>query len=179
LDLVVVLDASTSMAGERAAAAAGAALELLGAMDLGRAADHAALVSFDGRARVLHGLDGDRAALESAVAGVLPSPGTRIDRGLSTALEVLFGPGGRSGAARVALLLSDGGQAEEPEAAKAAVRLARQRGVEVFAVGVGADEEGAALLTDLAGADRYVHAPRPGDMARVYARISASLDRCP
>ncbi|MCC7018757.1 MAG: VWA domain-containing protein [Ardenticatenales bacterium] len=112
LDLVLVHDVSSSMAAPAAdgvrtklEVAAEAALVFLERMDPAR--DRVAVVAFDAEARVAAPLSGDRRAAELALAALTPGRGTRIDRGLQAAIDVVAGDP-RALALPVIVLLSDG-----------------------------------------------------------------------
>ncbi len=180
LDLVLVLDASSSMQGEKLAAAKVAIGSFLDLARLEPGRDRASLVRFDGEASTVAGLSEDRDALTAALAGIQTGEGTRIDLGLSEAIRVLDeGKRPVSEALPVIILLSDGRQEEAVEAARAAGATARERSYEVFTIGLGEDVD-AALLGELATSpDRYLAAPGEADLAEVYAGIAGRLVGCP
>ncbi|MCB0215262.1 MAG: VWA domain-containing protein [Chloroflexi bacterium] len=179
LDLVLVLDTSSSMQGDKLDAAKAAIGSFLDLARLEPGRDRAALVGFDATARTLQGLTEDRAALRAALAGVVSGEGTRIDRGLGEAIAVLDAGRRESGALPVVVLLSDGRQDEDVAAARAAGDAARQRGFEVYTIGLGQDVD-AALLGELAtSADRYLAAPSEAELEGIYAGIAGRLVGCP
>lgn len=179
LDIVLALDASSSMEGAKLQAALGAVRGFLGAARLAPGADQAALVTFAETATVVQGLTSDAALLEAAVGRVQTGLGTRIDRGLGTALDLLAG-GGRAGQAQpVVILLSDGRQDLALDEARAAGRRAKDGGVEVYTIGLSQDVD-ADLLRELASRpDHYVPAADAADLAAVYADIAGRLTGCP
>jgi Mg-chelatase subunit ChlD len=168
-DVVIVLDASTSMEGSKLAAARADVVAFAAAMRF--PADQVALVAFSELARLELRLAGNPDALIEPLAAVAPSPGTRIDRGLAEAAAELGGsrhmPGNRS----VILLLSDGGQVEEPSAARSAAAAARARGIVIYAVGVGADADESILVDIAGGRGQYRFAPTADQMAELYRDI--------
>lgn len=179
LDIVLALDASSSMEGAKLQAALGAVRGFLGAARLVPGADQAALVTFAETATVVQGLTSDAALLEAAVGRVQTGLGTRIDRGLGTALDLLAA-GGRAGQAQpVVILLSDGRQDLALDEARAAGQRAKDGGVEVYTIGLSQDVD-ADLLRELASRpDHYVPAAGAGDLAAVYADIAGRLTGCP
>ena len=95
------------------------------------------------------------------------------------ALDELAGEGARTQAGQAIVLLSDGDQTEDADAARAAGLLASNSGVPVYTIGLGADAN-ADLLTDVAGSSSRTYiAPNADDLAGVYERIAAGLARCP
>ena len=179
LDIVLVLDASSSMEGAKLQAALAAVRGFLGAARLAPGADQAALVTFADTATVVQGLTSDAALMEAAVGKVTTGLGTRIDRGLTAALDLLA-VGGRGGQAQpVVVLLSDGRQDLALDEARAAGRRARDGGVEVYTVGLSQDVD-ADLLRELASQpDHFVPAADAADLSAVYADIAGRLTGCP
>lgn len=179
LDIVLVLDASSSMEGAKLQAALAAVRGFLGAARLQPNADQAALVTFADTATVVQGLTSDAALLEAAIDTVTTGLGTRIDRGLGAALDLLAA-GGRPGEAQpVVVLLSDGRQDVALDEARAAGRRAREGGVEVYTVGLSQDVD-ADLLRELATEpNHFVPAADAADLAAVYTDIAGRLTGCP
>lgn len=177
MDIVLAVDASTSMSGAKHAAAVEAIGAFLDAARLAPDADRAAVVDFAEEARLLSGLSADRAQLDRALAAIETRPGTRIDRGLEAALAVLAER--RPAAHPVLILLSDGRQEEDPSTAIAAGERARAAGIEVFAVGLGADVDAALLAQVAQTPDHYLAAPSPENLRTVYADIASRLTGCP
>lgn len=182
LDLVLVLDSSTSMgepagpgAGSKRAAARAAVVELLGALD--PAQDRAALVAFHQRAWIAGALGTEGSAIEAALDGIVLEGGTRIDLGLVEAASALAADP-RPGAARLVLLLTDGRQdldrAPVPVLRASAAALA-EAGVELHAVGLGEAVDAELLRGLVARPDRYHPAPAAGDLAGVFAAILRGL----
>lgn len=179
LDLVLVLDSSSSMEGDKLAAATAAIQRFFDLARLEPGKDRAALVTFDAQARRLQGLTSDPALLARALAGVQSGLGTRIDRGLVEALAVLDEERRTEGALPVVVLLSDGQQDEDIQAARAAGDAARLAGYEVYTIGLG-DDVDAVLLGELAsGPDHYQAAPSEADLEAIYADIAGRLVGCP
>jgi Mg-chelatase subunit ChlD len=173
VDVAVVIDASSSMQGEKVAAARGAARNFIGQLDLPR--DRASVITFNSAAHLLQPLTGDEAALLAALNTVATDVGTRIDLGLREGYAQLTGAGRRE-ADPLLVLLTDG----RPDAGTAAdaqlvARLARQHGVSLYAIGLGPDVD-AALLEDLAGGpDRVFLTPSERDLRRILEEVARRL----
>lgn len=175
-DVVLVIDASSSMAGPKLAAAKAAAAGFVDLLALPE--DQVAVVAFQDRARPRTGLSGDAGALQRAIAGIESSPGTRIDEGLRWAIDELAGPRRRAGNLPVIVLLTDGRQAIAPAEPPRLAALARAAGVRIYAIGLGGDVDEAYLL-DLAGhPGRSYLAPSARDLAAIYREIAVNLP-CP
>ena len=183
-DVVLLIDISSSMAWptrdgdlpkRRAAARAARAFATM-AQGPG---DQVAVVVFDAEARVLAPLGSDAAAVEQALSRLPRGEGTAIDAGLRRALAEITGPARRPANEAAILLLTDGIPTRSTFASvRESAREVREAGIQLFAVGLGADVD-ADLLRELAGdARRYVAAPRAEDLESIYRRL-ARLIPCP
>lgn len=77
------------------------------------------------------------------------------------------------------ILLSDGRQEEALDAVRAAGAVTRERGYEVYTIGLGGDVD-ATLLRELATSpDMYLAAPSEDDLAAVCAELAARPVGCP
>lgn len=138
-----------------------------------------AIVRFDAEAQLLLPLTDDWAAIGSALdrlAAAQVRPGTRIDAGLSMALDHLADRG-QPGRRRVVILLTDGTQVHgRLDVLEAALR-AWQAGIDIFAIGLG-DLVDALLLEQIAGVpERYASASDGDELARACREIAHML-RC-
>ncbi|MEO8082270.1 MAG: VWA domain-containing protein [Ardenticatenales bacterium] len=177
-DIVLVLDASSSMdepatplPGTKLDAAKAAALTFAGR--LGAHGARAGLVSFATDAVVALGLTTDVAALARAMDAITTAPGTRLDRGLATADDLLTR--GRRPGARTAIVLLTDGRASAPDAdVLAAAAALGEHGTTIAAIALGADAD-VALLTRAAGPDGIV--VRAGDAAEVAGAFEEVFER--
>lgn len=133
-DIVLVLDNSASMAGEKLDTLRSAARNFVAEVDLSRS--RVGVVVFNEDARVAQGLTGDIDALSRALGGIQPAAPdkvTAIDHGLKEARDHLR-QRGRPSVPGVIILISDGGSdydlaVTEADAAKAAA-------IEIFTIGI-------------------------------------------
>jgi Mg-chelatase subunit ChlD len=168
-DVVLALDNSDSMRGQKLADAVGAAATFLRLLDPRH--DQAAVVSYDATAAVRSGLTADWSALDRALGQITTGNGTRLDRGLTAATQVLLGSGRRAGNRPVIVLLSDGRQTEARADAVAAAEVARSAGIDVFAIGLGADAD-RSLLEAVAGSpSRAFFTPDASELERIYTAV--------
>jgi Mg-chelatase subunit ChlD/DNA-binding beta-propeller fold protein YncE len=176
VDVVLLIDTSSSMTGEKLDAARNAASVLLFFVDLRIRRDRAAVVSFDVAARVNQGLTADRATLAVGLAGLATTPGTRIDLGIAAAVGELLGARRRDGVDRAIVLLTDGLPMAGTEAETLAeADRARAAGVSTWTIGLGSDVD-PDFLGRVAGAgDRVLIAPAPGDLEGVYRRVASGI----
>jgi Mg-chelatase subunit ChlD len=173
VDVVLIIDTSSSMEGEKLEAAVAAAGAFLDAVDANR--DRVGLVSFDSEGRREYLITADLPALRQRLAQLQTGQGTRIDLGMEAALS-LIDAWGRKQTPKVIVLLSDGRpQGGSEDATLGFAEEARRRGHTVFTVGLGTDLD-ADYMRAIAGAfDRFYAAPKPGALAGVYERIAGAL----
>jgi uncharacterized protein YegL len=170
VDLVLVVDASSSMSGAKLASARAAANAILAMADPDL--DQAALVVFHDVASLAVPLTGDMAPVSRAVGSISTDPGTRIDRGLETALQEITGPRHRSVSTAVIALLSDGQPSVDGSVVVASARRVRDHNVIICAIGVGADANAALLLELVAATDLYLHEPALTALQALYRKIA-------
>lgn len=180
-DVVLIMDGSSSMAepgpdGQRSkiALARDAARSFVDLLQLPE--DRVSLIRFDAQAERLLPLSGDRSRIDAALDRLETRQGTRLDLGLAAGLAA-FDEAPRPEAEALLVLLTDGLQ--DPDAGNAAAliqaRLLRDRGVLVYAIGLGREID-AVLLAELAGSpERYLESPDADALAAVYALISERL----
>ncbi|MCB9175713.1 MAG: VWA domain-containing protein [Caldilineae bacterium] len=145
LDVMLVLDASGSMAGERIRLVQQAALDFTRALDLNRS--RVGLVSFSQSAQLVSPLTDDESDLWRSLRGLRPFGASRIDLGLELAFDT-WQASRRPGVGTIFILLSDG-RSEAAPALAAADRI-KQAGVELFTVGTSTLAEDRALIEAIA-----------------------------
>lgn len=173
-DLVVVLDRSGSMDGEKMPQARAAVAELVAQLD---PQDRFALVAYSDDAQLVVPLapatPEARRTWTRTVAEIGPTGGTNMSSGLDLALATLGRDGGAGRAAR-AILISDGlanqGDASHEGLVARARRAARSERP-LTTVGVGSDFN-EYLMTALAdaGTGNYYFVERATDLGNVFAR---------
>jgi len=185
IDIVLVVDSSSSMLGraspggptklevaKRAVSAFLSFLVLPG--------DQAAIVEFNSTAHIRQRLSGDRAALVRAVAAIQSGTGTRIDRGLGAALDVLSA-GRRAGNVPVVVVMTDGQPdgGTRDDALALAARLRDEVGALVYAVGLGTDLDGGFLVALAGDPERALFVPDADRLYGVYRDIAFGLPCLP
>jgi Mg-chelatase subunit ChlD len=186
IDVVLVIDASTSMllgssipGRTRLDAATDAARSFLDLLTL--PADQAALVAFNSTAVLLQELTGNRLLLDAAFTRITVSPQTRIHLGVELAHQELRSPRRRPGNLPVMILLTDGrANPESPELAVRQAQAAKDDGVTIFTIGLGADDDldTDALQRMASRPSTYYHAPGAEQLISVYGQIAVALP-CP
>ena len=177
VDLVMVLDVSSSMAEPVAAGGASKLEEAVAAAhglarSLSASQDRVGIVAFSTTAERITPLTFDRDRLVGDMLGLATSHGTRIDLGLYAGLDTLADS--RPGARRGMLLLTDGHPSgTERAAVRAAAATVVDSGVDLYIVGIGADVD-QDLLASLPSTGVYL-AARPGDLQRLAQQIAAKL----
>ena len=186
IDFALVVDTSNSMSdptqagGQRKIdAAVTAAMEVI---NLLKAGDQAAVVSFNGAAELVSPLTGNKAALAAAVNS-LPTrqgAGTRIDLGLSTGAEELNSSRHLPANVRAILLVTDGEQLDNggPQAVLDAASAAKASGIKVLTVGLGQGINADVLRQAASAPNLFFTAPRAEDLAQLYREV-ARLIPCP
>ena len=175
-DVMLVIDASSSMVGEKIASAKAAADRFVELLDLPN--DQIGVVAFASEAALVAPLSGDAATLSAAIAGLETASGTRIDKGIEMALEQLDSPAAIPGNTQVIVLLTDGRQPEVDELREAAAEARSRPGMRIYAVGLGEDVD-EPLLAEVAGsADRVFLAAGPEDLLRIYTAVAGDVP-CP
>ncbi len=175
-DVMLAIDASSSMAGDKIVSAKAAAARFVDLLDL--PLDQVGVVAFAEEAALVAPLSGDSATLASAIAGLETASGTRIDRGIEMALGQLAGPAATAGNTPVIVLLTDGRQPEVDELREAAAVARSLPGMRIYAIGLGEDVD-QPLLAEVAGsADRVFVAAGPDDLLRIYTAVAGDVP-CP
>jgi Ca-activated chloride channel family protein len=172
-DVVLAIDNSDSMRGEKLSQAVSAAASFVRLLDPRR--DQAGVVAYDGRPHTVVSLTSDWNALDQGLATIVSGNGTRLDHGVEAAAAELLGPAHRTENRSVIVLLSDGRQTQDPGAAISAAVIARSAGVQIFAVGLGADAD-MDLLAAVAGTEsRTFFASGPETLTAIYQRIGGAV----
>ena len=172
VDVVVLLDTSSSMTGDKFSDAKGAARSFVALLDLRR--DQGAVIGFSGSPVLAQGLTQNVAALQAAVDALSLGSGTRIDRALQAAVSELLGPRRRSGNQGVIVLLSDGAHSGSAADLRRSAAEARSLGAIVYAIGFGPDAN-RTELTSIAGPERTFMAVDGLALKRIYREIASSI----
>jgi Mg-chelatase subunit ChlD len=148
LDMIFVLDSSKSLYrtdpdNYLSAGAVGLIESLSPKSDI-----HIGVVTFDFEARLLQPLTDDRQAAIDQLQNMVRDGGTDIAEAIETAVAELEARA-RPDSTRVIMLFTDGKSNERK--ARAAMQEARARGVVMHTLLLGSDEEGTAMLQELAG----------------------------
>ncbi len=170
-DVILVIDHSGSMIGEKMEAAQEAAIAFTAAMDFSR--DRVAVVGFNQEALLLAPLSSDASLVEEAIEGLVAGGGTDIAAGVDAARFELTGPRRRLSANSVIVLLTDGGSAV-PAALRAADQ-SRLEGARLFTIGFGAGANEALLRQMASAPEDYYFASAARDLTEVYRAIAARI----
>jgi len=184
LDAILLIDTSSSMSepttsGRTKLHAAVEAVRVFFDQlhfDLG---DQAAIIAFNREAQLLQGLTPDRDALDRALDAIQVAQETCIVCGVSAADEELASPHRDADNVPVMVLLTDG--KSNPRPASEAVdraRVAKDRGVIIFTIGLGGDLDVAALGEIASRPGYFYRAPDAEDLAQIYASIAVTIP-CP
>ncbi len=184
MDVVLVIDASSSMleptvtGRSRLSAAIEAAQVFLDQVRLG-AGDQAAVVMFNNDAWLAATLTTDRSALDTALEGIQTAQFTRIDRGIAIARQELLGSRRNEDSTPVMIVLTDGRANPVPvDVAIVEARLAKEAGVQLFTIGLGADLDAEALAQMASLPEWFYVAPDAEDLVDIYRAIAVTIP-CP
>jgi Mg-chelatase subunit ChlD len=171
-DVVLLIDTSDSMAGEKLARAKLAAGDFLDLLDY--SGDQAAVLGFNASVQVASPLTASRPALTAALAHLTSAQGTQIDRALRAAINELRSVRHRRANRAVMVLLSDGYHNGDPRAVVAVADEARTDGMILFTIGLG-QEFDADLLRAIAGPRRFYAAPDVANLSAIYREIAGVI----
>jgi hypothetical protein len=176
MDVVLVLDVSSSMQEEtpsKLAMATDAIRAFLNRLEL---TDQAALVTFAGEATVVQRLTTDTALVSRALEGVHTGETTRLDLGIVAAHGELTSSRSRRGATKVMIVLTDGIPNPVPGAvALEKAEAAKNGGANVFTIGLGNDVDGGLLKAIASAPEWYYEAPSPDELMAIYARLPETV----
>ena len=176
-DIILVIDTSSSMVGEKIVAARAAANAFVNALHLPD--DQVGIVTFNATASFTSRLSGNAAALHAAINQISTAPGTRIDTGLDLAIQLLAGPERKASNTPVVIVMTDGLQTVEPERPQQLASHLRSSGVVVYAIGLGSDVD-AAYLVRLAGdSSRIKLSPTAAELTAIYLEIAKLIPCAP
>ncbi|MGF1531708.1 MAG: LamG-like jellyroll fold domain-containing protein, partial [Puniceicoccaceae bacterium] len=171
LDVVMVIDVSGSMGGERIVNARLAATQFIERMI---PEDRVAVVPFASSASVTQPLTFDHGAAIDRVRALNASGGTAIHAGINVAAQELLARG-RPEAQWVILLLSDGGS--HYASAITASQNAQSSGVRIISVGLGSGTNELLMLNTASSRADYFFANTGADLEPIYAALSNSFCR--
>jgi len=170
-NVVLLMDASGSMAGEPLENAKAAATAFFAA--LGENAS-VAILAFNDRTRLLSGFTDDDARLRAAVSDLSASGETALYDGVVAAADLVSGA---SAGQRAIVVLSDGGDTVSANSFERAMSALTQTGVPVYAVALESDEYNPhALSTMAAGSSgRLMSAEESVELASLFEGIANEI----
>ena len=135
--------------------------------------DEAAAISFSNGASLDQGLTTNYQAVKDAIDQYTAGGGTDMGQGITTASgELQSGANATPGASKVMIVLTDG-QPSSTSAATSAATAAKNAGIRIFTIALGAGAATSFLENSIATSpdDAFV-APDPADLDTVYAEIA-------
>jgi RHS repeat-associated protein len=174
LDVLLVIDASSSMEDEgKIAAAKKGAKSFVDLLDFSR--DQVGVESFAIGAGLNAPLNRDAAASKAAIDAITLNFFTNIGAALDTARLELTGPRHNPAATPVLVFLSDGGNSfGDPAPALASLKAS---GIRTIAIGLGSDIDGPALRGIASAPGEYFYAPSSDDLSWIYATVGQDVCR--
>jgi len=171
-DVALVIDASASMEGEKLARAVAGARAFIDRLDLAAESHQVAVIRYDREPHLVSPLTGDPAAVSAALDTITAGAGTRIDLGITAAVDELSGPRHRQANQGVIVLLSDGRQVEARPSVSNAAALARAHGLTVFVIAFGTDADLEVLLEIAGNPSRLWLAPDAAALEAIYTEVA-------
>jgi Mg-chelatase subunit ChlD len=183
VDVVLVMDVSGSMQGEKINSAKAAAKTFVDKLNMTR--DRVGLVSFSDEANIVCYLTNNKTSIEAKIGSLNAGGSTNLGGGISKSNEVFVKNGTRPDAVWIMILLSDG-KANRPspdDARKYAInqsecaKVLKGKGVRIYTIGLGSsgdlDED---LLKQIAfDESKYYHAPTADQLESIYMAISKDI----
>jgi serine/threonine protein kinase/uncharacterized protein YegL len=176
IDIIIVIDVSGSMDGEKLHAAQAAAKSFIDAMRL--ETDQVGLVSFSHEATLQHPLTHDGDSVKEAIDALSAGGKTNMADGVRVAQEELEGPRHLQENVPVIILLSDGRSTTGGDPIEAAA-VAKAAGTRIFTIGLGGDADEDTLRAMASSPDDYYFAPGPDDLAAIYDEIVRNVACAP
>jgi hypothetical protein len=186
-DIVLAVDHSPSMYWSAGGNPPGTKMDLLKSaaksflqqVDLKQ--ERVAIVQFDMVANVVQGLDNNLKSLQNALDSLGEGNGTAIDQGVTMSYRELRSSRARPDASRVIVLLTDGQQATafltDTQAPIRAAAEAKQDGVRVITIGLGADADQNTLRAMASQPSDFYAAPQAQDLANIYKTIAGTVQQ--
>ncbi len=173
-DVMLVLDRSGSMGGNKMTAAKGAAKAFIDKMSL--PPDQVGVASFQSSASTDAQLGQDAAVAKAAIDGLSAGGGTNMQAGLEFAEAELISARHVAKNVPVIIILSDGHHNRTPvkDLMAAATRI-KGKGIRIISIGLGNHANEAQLKALASSADDYYFAPSAGDLGDIYDKIAPTM----
>jgi tight adherence protein C len=170
LSVVLAIDISGSMAGDKITQAKAAAIAFLTSLGPN---DRAALLSFNAKVTQVVPSTGDHGALEQGINSLQVGGNTAIYDALYDAAQLLNSA--PAGTKRAIILLTDGADTSSHYGLRVAADVARGANALVYTIGVGPDANDSVLTSLAEPGGKYYKAPNPSDLKGIYSAISLEL----
>jgi uncharacterized protein YegL len=170
LEVALVSDTSGSMSGSKIVALRNAAKDFV---DNLAGTDEAAAISFSGSASLDQELTTNYQLVKDAIDTYNASGSTNMTAGIDLAdTELVSGTNATAGASKVMIVLTDG-VVNDPSAAAQAATDAKNNGIRIFTIALGAGADQTYLANNIASnpGDAFI-APDADDLDTIYAEIA-------
>jgi uncharacterized protein YegL/type 1 fimbria pilin len=171
-DIMLVIDRSGSMEGDKIADACSAAVHFCD--KLSSTEDQSGLVSFSWDACLDKSLSMDHEATKNAIRALIADGATAIDSAIIAAQKELAGPRSRGNALPMMILLSDGKGSDDPTAVATA---AKNAGTIIYCIGLGFYAD-TIILKEVASdpdSEYYFFAPSGDELESIYEKIHGQI----
>jgi uncharacterized protein YegL len=171
VDVMLVIDRSGSMSGQKIADAKLAAITFVNRMDL--TVDQVGVASFSSSATLNHQLGQSAVTVIQAISGLNAEGGTDIASGLEVAEDEILKSGHHLAAnAPVIVLLSDGQSYGD---VIAVANRVKGEGIRIISVGLGSSAQESLLRAIASSESDYYYAPDSADLADIYQGIVSTV----
>jgi VWFA-related protein len=167
VDVVLAVDVSGSMLGAPMNLAKQATQQFVNGLD---PADQAGIVAFAEASEVRQTLTSDKAALSTAVSGLVAVGNTALYNGVIDAAKLI---GESTAGRRLVVLLSDGEDTIAPDKREESIQVAADTGVPMIVIGLGnqLDREYLAAVAAATGG-QFIEAPTASTLANIYENLA-------
>jgi tight adherence protein C len=173
ISVVLAIDVSGSMSGDKLAQAKAAAITFLGSLG---PTDRATLLAFNSKVLEVVPATADHAALQQGINSLQAGGNTAAYDALYKSAQIVStAKSGPTSSRRVIILLTDGADTASGYSPRVAADVARQVGALVYTIGLGPDANDSTLKSLAEPGGKYYKAPSGADLAGIYNAISVEL----
>lgn len=175
-EVILAIDRSGSMAGEKQAAAQAAATTFVALTD--PLLTRVGLVTFSDNASPTVALTNDRRLLIYTIQEAAAEGSTNLVDAMLASIEALSGPELRPDATRVVVFMTDGRHTidDNRDQIPAAIAKLRSSGIRTFTIGLGSDADLDLLRSIATDPASAFHSPSAGELRGIYMQVARRIE---